>query len=63
MDREAILDYEVRASWWTPWFPFRELAGSYFAWKVRRKFRRYQASCLERKWLDERATSDRGAAK
>jgi hypothetical protein len=39
------LSYEIRASWWANRVsnPFlQDLAGRYFAWKVRRKFGRYQ---------------------
>ena len=39
-----ILNYEVRSSWWAPWIswaPLQEISGRYFAWKVRRKYRRY----------------------
>jgi len=38
------LDYELRSSWWASfifWSKGQELAGSYFAWKVKRKMKRY----------------------
>jgi len=41
---QALL-YEIRSSWWASWVsnPFlQDLAGRYFAWKVQRKFGRYQ---------------------
>lgn len=43
--REA-LDYEVRASWWARFAPspFHDLAASYFAWRVRRRYNRYHSS-------------------
>lgn len=46
-DRKAILEYEVRASWWArdvSWPPLQRLASRYFAWKVNRKYGRYLAS-------------------
>jgi hypothetical protein len=43
--RQAI-EYEVRASWWTPFVPFHRLAGCYFRWKALRKYRRYFASLI-----------------
>lgn len=51
MTRTEILDYEIRASWWASWCPWREFAGAYFAWKVRRKWRRYESSLAELAWL------------
>lgn len=47
MDMREILDYEIRASWWAGWVgitPLQDLAGKYFAWKVRRKYARWVAS-------------------
>lgn len=45
--RLEALDYEIRASWWASHISNRFLQnyiGLYFAWKVARKFRRYQDS-------------------
>lgn len=46
------LDYEIRSSWFMDRFAGRNLpkwvmsiASRYFAWKSKRKFRRYQHSC------------------
>lgn len=42
--RKAILDYEVKSSWWAGWIGnprLQTLAAKYFAWKVDRKFNRY----------------------
>jgi hypothetical protein len=52
--RTEILDYEVRASWWACWCPWHALAATYFAWKVRRKWRRYEGSLMNSKWLKAR---------
>ena len=38
------MDYEVSSSWWASfmfWKWGQDLAGSYYAWKVRRKYGRY----------------------
>lgn len=42
---QLLLDYEIASSWWAPlvgnsWLQDR--VASYFAWKVRRKYRRYR---------------------
>jgi hypothetical protein len=45
-----ILDYEVHSSWWAGYISnprLQFLAGTYFAWKVRRKYRRYKVSLDE----------------
>ena len=45
--RREILDYEVRASWWAEWVGItclQTLASRYFAWKVNRKYARWEAS-------------------
>jgi hypothetical protein len=47
MTQQEILDYEIRASWWASsvgvgWM--QTLAGKYFAWKVARKYARWQRS-------------------
>jgi len=42
---EVILDYEIRSSWWASWISnewLQELSANWFAWKVRRKFARWQ---------------------
>lgn len=39
--------YEIHSSWWAQWVFWswgQDLAGSYFAWKVRRKWKRYRKS-------------------
>ena len=46
----VVLDYEIRSSWWAAWIGndrLRNLAASYFAWKVRRKFARWEQSCRD----------------
>lgn len=51
-DLDMIIEYEVRSSWWTPYVSWKwgqELAGSYIAWKVKRKYRRYKKSIEEYK--------------
>lgn len=56
---EDFLDYEVRSSWWASWIGWdwgQELAGSYFAWKTRRKYTRYKTSAL---WLQRIKHTDR----
>jgi hypothetical protein len=43
-------DYEIRSSWWAQWLSWhwaQNLAGSYFAWKVKRKHGRYYRSKSE----------------
>lgn len=40
-----ILDYEIRASWWAHLIGndrIQDVAARYFAWKVRRKYARYE---------------------
>lgn len=42
-----FIDYEIRSSWWASfiWWKWgQDLAGSYFASKVRRKYNRYLTS-------------------
>lgn len=44
---EAVLDYEIAGSWWAKlvsWNWAQELAASYFARKVARKYARYKES-------------------
>ena len=44
--KEYMLDYEIRASWWAcyvSWGWARNVAASYFAWKVNRKVNRWRA--------------------
>lgn len=46
-DIKSVLDYELRASWWASWISnthLQDLVARYFAWKVKRKFSRYQDS-------------------
>ena len=43
--RKQALDYELSASWWADLIGFgwaQSLAATYFAWKVNRKFARYE---------------------
>lgn len=43
----VLLDYEIRSSWWASWIGWnwgQKLSGSYFAWKVKRKYARYKKS-------------------
>jgi hypothetical protein len=45
-----ILDYEIRSSWWACLISnprLQDLAASYFAWKVRRKLRRYRLTASQ----------------
>ena len=40
----SIIDYEIKSSWWASLVsnPYlQDLAGRYFAWKVKRKYGRY----------------------
>lgn len=44
IDLGRLVDYEIRASWWASlisWERGQDWAGSFFAWKVRRKHARY----------------------
>jgi len=50
-----FLDYEISSSWWASWIGWnwgQELAGKYFAWKVKRKYARYK----QRKAVEELIT-------
>ena len=52
-----ICDYEVRSSWWASLISNKTLqdwAGKYFAWKVGRKFRRWQQSMRNRDMIMEK---------
>lgn len=43
----ALLEYEVKSSWWAGWLPseaMQDAAATYYAWKVKRKYARFQAS-------------------
>lgn len=47
LDVRQVLDYEVRSSWWAcsinnNWL--QNMVGKYFAYKVRRKYKRYKYS-------------------
>lgn len=49
MSIEDCVMYEIRGSWWAsfvswPWA--QEISGRYFAWKVKRKHRRYKQSII-----------------
>lgn len=51
---DDTLMYEVYSSWWAPFIghPFlQNLAAMYFAWRVKRKHRRYKKHCENRKKL------------
>lgn len=46
---ELVLDYELRSSPWVCWIGWpwlQQIAGRYFAWKVQRKFDRWQNSLI-----------------
>jgi len=45
--RLLLLDYELRSSWWAQWMgtaALQSISASYYAWKVNRKFVRWQRS-------------------
>ena len=45
--QKQAMVYEVAASWWASWVfiaLMQEMTSSYFAWKVRRKWKRYVAT-------------------
>lgn len=49
-----FLDYEIRSSWWASsisWNWAQDLAGRYFAWKVKRKYSRYVISKIHQQFL------------
>lgn len=57
--RRAILDYEIRSSWWVSWISnerLQNLAASYFGWKVRRKWRRWEQSRRAAEWVKAHGT-------
>jgi len=42
-----ILDYEIKSSWWSSWVGIawmQSLAGWYFAWKTKRKYKMFEYS-------------------
>lgn len=44
LKQNELLRYEVVSSWWACYVSFplgQKLVGKYFAWKIRRKYRRY----------------------
>lgn len=50
----TFLTYEVHSSWWAGYVRSewgRELAATYFAWKVKRKYGRYLLSQHRRKMI------------
>jgi hypothetical protein len=52
--RRVILDYEIRSSWWASWISndrVQNLTAAYFAWKVRRKCRRWEQSRRDAEWF------------
>lgn len=51
MTKQEILRYEIVASWWAPsvkWEWVQNLTSRYFAWKVRRKWARFEADARSR---------------
>lgn len=51
-----ILDYEIRSSWWACWIWWdwgQNLAGTYFAWKVNRKYKKYAESIVTHNQLNK----------
>ena len=59
--KRAILDYEIRSSWWASWISnnwLQEISASWFAWKVNRKFRRWVESRQGRmEWMKDKTNS------
>lgn len=54
LKREDILHYEVASSWWAGFISSdlgHTLVGKYYAWKVRRKFARYERHMKVRVYL------------
>jgi hypothetical protein len=58
-EKDFLLDYEIRGSWWPQYIRFRWmqfLAGKYFGYKVRRKYshmrRSLQMKDAVRKWKE-----------
>jgi hypothetical protein len=54
MEKKDFLDYEIRSSFWACWISWgwaQKLAGKYFAWKTRIKYKRYEESIFYKKWL------------
>ncbi len=54
---EIFLDYEIRSSWWADlvWWKWgQKLTGSYFACKVKKKYKRYLNSKKQEKRLKEK---------
>lgn len=52
LSMQEVLNYEIHSHWLASWIGFewgQELLGTYFAWKVRRKYNRYLVSLEERK--------------
>lgn len=44
IEKNQLLEYEIAASWWAKYIThpeLQELSASYFAWKVKRKYKRY----------------------
>lgn len=58
---EAFLEYEIHSAWWAGYIShpvLQDWTGSYFAWKVKRKYRRYQNSIKDRaKYLQWKNTN------
>lgn len=56
VSQEDILFYEVGASWWSGLVGnsfLQNLASSYFAWKVKRKYKRYLYMMHRKALIDE----------
>lgn len=50
-EQDLLVNYEVRGSFWAQYLYFewmQYIAGKYFAWKIRRKYRRMKRSILIR---------------
>jgi hypothetical protein len=55
-EKDFLLDYEIRGSWWPQYIMFRWvqfLAGKYFADKVRRKYSRMKRSFEMRSMVEK----------
>lgn len=56
---KEVLEYEIRSTWWTKlvsWTWFQKIAGSYFAWKVGKKYKRYVEAMQRKQQHDARHT-------
>lgn len=63
LPKTDIMAYEIHSSWWARLMPFRwaqKLGGKYFAWKVGRKYARYERSLEERDGIRKMMREDHG---